>query len=184
MGSKSAAVWFFQLYFTGQAHALLQPSLYRITLAVDAEQRELLEPYAKVVNFLQRTYATDEVIFEAVGDVTSLSRSSSMTEDVYGNHLWDKSLRCGTIFSDRRLNSLFVEALLPATYAQVRNYLATHPSLDYKAVARYVQAIGETHRSARRQATLLALPQVPSDSVRRFASTTRTIPVPSVESDS
>ena len=71
-----------------------------------------------------------------------------MTEEVYSNQLWDKALRCVIVFSDRRLKSLFVEGLLPATCAQVRNYLATHPGVDYQAVARYAQAIGETHLSA------------------------------------
>ena len=72
-----------------------------------------------------------------------------MTEMVYSNHLWDKTLSCGTVFSGRRLKSLFVEGILPATCAQVRSYLTTHPSVDYQAVARYAQAIRKTHRSAR-----------------------------------
>ena len=85
--------------------------------------------------------------------------------------------------SDRRLKSLFVKGLLPATCAQVRNYLATHRGVDdYQAVARYAQAIGETHRSARRQPTSFASPQAPSDSVRRFIRNARTRPVLSVES--
>ena len=54
-----------------------------------------------------------------------------MMEEVYSNQFWNKALRCGTIFSDGRLKSLFVEELLPATCAQVRNYLATHPGVDY-----------------------------------------------------
>lgn len=53
--------------------------------------------------------------------------------------------RCDTVFSDRRLKSLFAESLLPATFAQVRNYLATHASVDFNTVARYAQAIGKPH---------------------------------------
>ena len=60
--SEGAAVWCFQFYLTGQAHVLLQSRLHGNTMAVDAEQRELLETYAEVVNVLLRTYATDEVI--------------------------------------------------------------------------------------------------------------------------
>ena len=98
-------------------------------MAVDAEQRELLETYAEVINFLLRTYATDEVISEAVGDVTSFRQSSNMTEEVYSTQLLDKTLRCGTVFSDMPLKSLFVEGFLPATCAQVRIYPATHPGV-------------------------------------------------------
>ena len=163
---------------------MLQSRLNGNTLAVDAEQRELLETYAEVINFLLRTYATDEVIAEAVGDVTSFRQSSSMTEEVYSNHLWDKALRCDTVYSDRRLKSLFVEGLLPATCAQVRNYLATNPQFDYQAVARYAQAIGETHRASRRQGLPPMAPREPTDPARRNARTARGRSVLSVESSS
>ena len=80
------------------------------------------------------------------------------------------------------LKSLLAEGLLLATCAQVRNYLATHPSVEYEGVARYPQAIGDTHRSARRPATSLASPQAPSDSVARFMRHAQTRPVLSMES--
>ena len=180
--SEGAAVWCFQFYLTGQAHALLQSRLHGNIMVVDAEQRELLQTYPEVVNFLLRTYLTDEVISEAVGDVTSFRQSSNMTEEVYSNHLWDKLLRCVTLFSDRRLKSLLVEGLLPAICAQVRNYVATHPGVDYQAVARYAQSIGETHRSARRQGNSFASPQALSDLVGIFTRDARKRPVPSAES--
>ena len=82
-----AAVWCFQLYLTGQAHVLLQSRLNGNTMAVDVERGELLWTYSQVVNVLLRTYATEEVISEAVGDVTSFRQSSNMTEEVYSNHL-------------------------------------------------------------------------------------------------
>ena len=148
------------------------------------EWRELLRTYPQVVNVLLRTYATDEVISEAVGDVTSFRQSSNMTEEVYSNHLWDKALRCGTVFSDRRLKSLFVEGLLPATCAQVRNYLATHPDVDYQSVARYAQAIGETNRASCRQGMSALAHREPSGAAKRFDHTARTRPVLSVESAS
>ena len=83
-----------------------------------------------MVHFLFRTDATDEVISEAVGDETSFRQSSNMTEDVCRNHLWDKALRCRTVFSDRWLKSLFIEGLPPASRAQVRSYLTTHSDVD------------------------------------------------------
>ena len=85
--SEGAAIWCFQFYLTGQAHALLHSRLHGNDMAVDAEQRELHETYAEEVNFLLRTYATDEVISEGVGDVTSFRQSSNMTEEVYSNQL-------------------------------------------------------------------------------------------------
>ena len=83
--TEGAALWCFLFYLTGQAHALLQSRLHGNTLAVDTEQRELLETYPEVFNFMLRTYATDGVIAAAVGDVTSFRQSSNMTKEVYSN---------------------------------------------------------------------------------------------------
>ena len=138
----------FPVYLSGQVHALHQSRLHGNTMAFDAEQRQLLETYVEAASFLLGTYATDEVISEAVGDVTSFLQSSNMTVDVYSNQFWDKALRCGTVFSDRRFKPLLVEGLLPATYVQVRNYLATHLSVEYQAMASYAK------RSARLTARL------------------------------
>ena len=182
--TEGAAVWCFQFYLTGQAHALLQSRLNGNTMAVDVKRRELLRTYPQVINFLLRTYATDEVTSEAVCDVTSSCQSSSMTEEVYSNHLWDMAFHCSTVLSDRRMKSQLVEGLLPATCAQVRNYLATHPDVDYQSVARYAQAIGETNRASRRQGMSAVAHREPSGAARRFDRTARTRPVPSVESAS
>lgn len=78
-------------------------------MAVDAEQRDLLGTYPEIVDFLLPTYATEEVISKAVGDVTSFRKSLNMTEEFYSNHLRNKSLRCRTLFSDWRVKSLFVK---------------------------------------------------------------------------
>ena len=94
--TKGATLWCFQFYLTGQAHALLQSRINLNIMAVDLEQSEMLRTCPEVVNFLLRTYAADEVIYEAVGDLTSFCQSFNMTEEVYNNQIWDKSLPCGT----------------------------------------------------------------------------------------
>ena len=96
-------------------------------MAVDAEQRELLETNSEVVNFPLCMYATDEVISEAVGHVTSFRQSSNVTEEVYINHLWDKALRCGTVFSDRRLKSLQGRGAPPASSPKKHQKLHSLP---------------------------------------------------------
>ena len=84
---ESAAVWDFQFYLIWKVYALLQSRLHGNTMVVLAEQRKLLESCSEVVKFLLRTYATEEVIYEAVSDVTSFHQSSNMMEEVYSNHL-------------------------------------------------------------------------------------------------
>lgn len=123
--TEGAAGGCFKFDLKGRAHAFLQSDLPGDTLAVDFEQRELLETYPEFFKFISSTYATDEVIAAAVGDVNSFRQRSNMAEGVYRNHLWDKDILCGTAYSDRRWKSLFVEGLRPTTYVQASNYLAT-----------------------------------------------------------
>ena len=143
---EDAAIWLFQFFLEGQAHAMLQSRLVGSNMAVDAKHRELLTSYPQVVNFLIRNYATDEVIAEAYNEVIGCKQVATMNELRYSQLLWDKALRCGTVFSDLRLKSLFADGVSEVIRAQVRNHLASHTSLDYHALVRYAQAIGESHR--------------------------------------
>ncbi|CAN8074214.1 unnamed protein product [Agarophyton chilense] len=63
--SERAALWCFQFYLTGSAHALIQSRLFGETGAVDVRRCKMLRTYSEVVNFLLTTYATDEVIADA-----------------------------------------------------------------------------------------------------------------------
>lgn len=143
---EDAAIWLFQFFLEGQAQAMLQSRLVGSSMAIDAKHRELLTSYPQVVNFLIRNYATDEVIAEAYNEVINCKQAATMTELRYSQLLWDKALRCGTVFSDLRLKSLFADGVSEVIRAQVRNHLASHTSLDYHALVRYAQAIGESHR--------------------------------------
>ena len=92
--SEGVAMWCFQFFLSGQAEALLQSRLAGGSMAVDVEQEDLLRTYPQVVNFLLRTYATDEIIAEAYSDVMSFKQTSAMTEEQYSNLLWERALRC------------------------------------------------------------------------------------------
>lgn len=47
---------------------------------------------------------------------------SAMTEETYLLVLWDRTLRCGTMFSDRRLKFLFIDGQRPKKLAQTRPF--------------------------------------------------------------
>ena len=119
-------------------------------MAVDVDRTEMIHTYKEAINFFLRTYATDEEIALAYNEVMAFHQSTNMSETDFSQKLWAKALRCGTVFSDRRMKSLFTEGLLPSTRAQVRNYLANNPGKDYQALTRYAEALGETYRSGHR----------------------------------
>ena len=75
-----------------------------------------------------------------------------MTQTDYGDKLWDKTIRCGSVISQNRLQSTYAEGLLPSIRAQVRNHLATHSRLSYDELVRYAQALGDSVRASRKSA--------------------------------
>ena len=103
----------------------------------DGGHKEALPTYCEVVNYLLRTFATHEVIATAYADLTSYVQATGMTETDYGDTLWDKTIRCGSVISQNRLWSMYVEGVLPSIGAQVRNHLETHSRLSYDELVRY-----------------------------------------------
>ena len=148
--SEPVAYWMIQNFLEGRALALVQTRMSGLTMSVDSDRGEMLTTYPEVVNFLLQTYATDDVIAEAVTDVENLKQSTAMTEQEYSDELWKRALRCGTVFSGDRLKGYFVEGLLPALRGQVRHYAASHRRSTYEAILRYAIGVGSSLRAMRR----------------------------------
>ena len=120
------------------------------SLVVDDDgHKEALSTYCEVFNYLLRTFATNEVIATAYADLTSYVQATGMTETDYGDKIWDKTIRCGSVISQNRLRSMYAEGVLPSIRAQVRNHLATHSRLSYDELVRYAHALGDSVRASR-----------------------------------
>lgn len=66
---------------------------------------------ALVVNYLQRTYATDEIIAEEVAEINQFSQPSRMSLPEYAKELWSTALKCCTVYADNGLKGSFIEGL-------------------------------------------------------------------------
>lgn len=148
-------------------------------MAVDFKRSEMLRTHRYVVSFLLQTYATDEAIAEAGIHVVNFRQTSAMTEETYSRMLLDKALRCGIVFSGRRLKSLFILGLLSETWAQTRQFLSFTPRLDYHTVARQTQALGDNVRATRRLAA--TAPAIGNNEETRFRREAKAL---SIESSS
>lgn len=121
-------MWCIQFYLTRPGRSIVQSWLELISMAVGADYSEMLKSYKEAVNYLLRTYATDDVIAKDYTEMIPYRQSSGTSKSDYSQRLREKALRFGSGVSDRRLRAMFVEKLLHTTRAQVRRYLATHPS--------------------------------------------------------
>lgn len=86
-------------------------------------------------------------------DLTSYVQATGMTETDYGENLWDKTIRCGSVIPQNRLRSMCAEGVLPGIPAQVRNHLAIHSRLSYDENVRYAQALAQINHDGRLQET-------------------------------
>ena len=147
--SEGAAMWLFQFYLKGQAATLLHSRMQGNTMAVEEDQTEMLRTYPEVVNYLLETYATDEVIQEAYAEVLSYRQRPSQPELEFAKSLFALASRCGNVFTTTRLKAMFSDNVDKSIRAQVRNHLANSPKVDYNGLARFAQALGDTHRASR-----------------------------------
>ena len=144
------AVWCFQYFLTGSARHLVASRLVGRTMATDADQEDMLSTYDEVVNFLLHTYATEEEMIEAAEDVEHCIQSSNQNEQQYADALWEKALRCGTVYSSNRLKGYFVRGLLEAIRSQVRHHLTRNPDAPFQELLSLAKSLGYGYRAAKR----------------------------------
>ncbi|CAN8075924.1 unnamed protein product [Agarophyton chilense] len=154
------------------AYYLLQGRLRGNTLAMDEDGTEMLESCPEVVNFLLETYATDEVIQEVYSEVLAYHQRSGQTESEFSLALWNLATRCGNVFPTSRLKSLFADNFDRAIRSQILNYLATNRKVDYNALARYSQGLGDTLWMGKRPNVPPTSKDKPKSSVLEIEDTT------------
>lgn len=87
------------------------------SMAVDSRRSKILRTPWDVLNFLLRTYTTDEIIAEECNEIVNFRQGLAVTEAIYYRMLRHKAVHGETVFSTRRLKSLFFDELPTGTPA-------------------------------------------------------------------
>lgn len=98
---------------------------------------------------------TDELISDEYNNVMQYRQRTAMTEMYFANNLWGKTQRSRTLFSDRRLKSIFAGNLQSSLRRSFNNYLSGKARKDirYQQLARYAHGLGDQiRRTSRRTA--------------------------------
>lgn len=66
--------------------------------------------YSAIVNHLWRQYAADEKMATVDAHISAF-RDDRLKETNYAQHLWSKMLRCGSLYTKKRLKALFVKVV-------------------------------------------------------------------------
>jgi len=150
---EGAAMWLFQFFLKNPAQATVKARLaadsprkkkHRIGSSSRrhlSNETEKLCSYVEVVQFLLLTYATDEVIAEAMNDLQAFQQSPSTGAVDFSRKLYQKALRMGNVLPDRVIRSRFIEGLHPGIRDHMRHYYAEHPKVTLGQLARYAESI-------------------------------------------
>ena len=95
--------------------------------APEPDDFDVLSTYCGAINYLLRTYATNETIAAAHGELVAFRQAPHMSAKAYGDRLLSKAGRCGRVYPRRVVRGYFVEGVLDEIRPAVRDYLAAHP---------------------------------------------------------
>ncbi len=99
--------------------------------------------WCSAVNWVLRTFATDENVSRAVSRLNSARQAASEDEDAYFERFANLHTACENYLPEARLRSLFISGLDVRIADTVRAYLASNPAAD----------MGQLLERARRQGT-------------------------------
>ena len=155
--SEGQAVMCLRYYLKGQAHELVDA---RLEASDDEDDQvwdhvETLHSYAEAVNFLIHTYVTDEVISEEYHTMMQFRQATNQSETEFGNRLFAKAQRCGIVFTDRHLKSMFADNVSSSLRRSVNTYLSSRAKkgITYLELVRYAQGLGDQLRGAAKRST-------------------------------
>ena len=96
--------------------------LFRAAQCAGSTALEGGENWPQAVQYLLRTYATPNVIRDAVSQARAISQKDDEDEVAYSTRLYKALYRCGNIFPQQEQITMFLDGLLPTT----RTIVARH----------------------------------------------------------
>ena len=99
---EGAETWLFQFFIKSPAKAALVARIRAPNKAKAKHGRKdgILTSYVQVVNYLLRSYATDEVIDREDTKLHRFSQPDGMNETDYTHVLWENALRFGSVYDE------------------------------------------------------------------------------------
>lgn len=138
---EGVAMWLFPHFMKKPASSSLSARLSSRKSKSSGLHDERLSSYVEVVNFMLATYATDDVIARAVKTLENYKQLPGMAPTDFAKRLYTKALRCGMVYEEKRVKSLFVEGLEDAVCDNVRLYWSRNPSEPLTQLARYADTV-------------------------------------------
>ena len=122
--------------------------------------------WPEAVQYLLRTYATEQAIREAVEQFENLRQASNEDEHAFASRVGVAAYRCGNVHTDIEKITVFVNGLLPAIRSVVSRFRREQPrySLTFDRIVSYARDEGDSYRA--RLPSRSSTPGPPSRPVR------------------
>ena len=130
---EGAAMWLIVRFMSGPAHHALNA---RLAPAIQAASAGKLTTYCQVIQYLLQTYASDEEIARVDAEVKRFVQQPNQSAHKYALALYDKTSRCGPVYTEEDIISLFVEGLHESIRGHVRAYWSESRTSDIYKLAR------------------------------------------------
>ena len=164
---EGAALWLVGYFLRGSAKSKVTAR----TTSNNAKKKigNRLLTYCQAIDFLLRTYATDDIIARAVDDLKSYKQDSTTSEMAYLEKLWARALRMGSVFQEHDLVDIFLAGLRPEIADHTRQFYSHNPTVDLSSIARYAHSLPNRQQGTNVQRQIVIDTKIP---------TTRSPPTP------
>lgn len=109
---------------------------------------KLLQSYADVVDYLLKTFATDQTITEFDAAIFRYMRSAIMTPQRYADDFVSKQCKVGNVYDEWTLIEVYIKrAGLPICHS-LRRYYPQNPNVDLTVIAFQTKSILSIRKSS------------------------------------
>ena len=139
--SEAAAFLALPYMLKGEAHDDFEA-------VVDGEKsRDNVRDWSTAVDWLLRTYMTNENIKKALNSFRTTKQGPFETENDYATRVMTAAKRCGNVHTSHQVNTQFIEGLLPVIVPLVDAAYEQEPGMTFLQLVRLARSKGDSYRA-------------------------------------
>lgn len=123
-----------------------------------------LSTYVEVVNYLQTTYATDDIIAKAIKELESYEQAPGLFAALYAKIVYTKTLRCGIVCEREKIKSSIYEGLYNSICDNMRVCLGQNPRAPLTELTCYPDTLIKLYKQEREDMRIVQIKVGPIDS--------------------
>jgi len=110
-----------------------------------------INSYPEAVQWLLLTYARESVLHDASREVREMVQGIGEKEQQYAGRLRKAAIRCGDVFREQDLITIYVGGLRPHARYAVRESLSRTDKRTFQQIREHAQSLGDTFREQQRE---------------------------------